>query len=170
MKADTRLLMDGMLFQESLFWAKVDRSGDCWEWTGSRYRNGYGQFGVTKDGKFAKALPHRISYAFTHGPIPLDMQIDHTCHNRACVNPEHLRLATCKQNRENLDRPIGNNTSGIRGVFRTRSKSSPWRAAVGHNGRQVHVGSFRTREEAEAAAIAKRIELHTFNDSDRSAA
>ena len=28
------------------FWAKVDRSGDCWLWQGSRYTNGYGYFHV----------------------------------------------------------------------------------------------------------------------------
>lgn len=163
--------LDGMTFQEDLFWAKVDKSGECWQWTGSLYRNGYGQFGVKRDGRFTKALPHRIAFAFANGPIPEGLQLDHVCHNRACVKPGHLRLATSKQNSENLGGPIGNNTSGVRGVFRTSKHcGKPWRAAVGHNGRQIHVGSYDTREEAEAAAIAKRLELHTFNDSDRSAA
>lgn len=155
-----------LTFQRNLFWSKVEKSAGCWLWSGSTYPNGYGQFGVKRAGKATKALAHRISYAFANGAIPGGMQIDHTCHNRACVNPEHLRLATSKQNRENLNGPIGNNTSGIRGVFRS-STGKPWRAAVGHHGRQVHVGTYHTREEAEAAVIARRIELHTFNDSDR---
>lgn len=42
-----------------------------------------------------------------------------------------------------------------------------WRAGVGHNGVKVNVGCFKTLEEAEAAVIAKRIELFTHNDADR---
>jgi hypothetical protein len=39
--------------------------------------------------------------------------------------------------------------------------------SVKHNGKSVYVGRFWTIEEAEAAVIAKRIELYTHNDADR---
>ncbi len=80
------------------FWSKVDRSGDCWQWTGARVR-GYGQFALL--GKAFQA--HRLTYADAHGyETPADVpMLDHTCHgddcpggescpHRACVNPAHL--------------------------------------------------------------------------------
>ena len=41
------------------FWGKVDvlNDGDCWEWSGGRYRNGYGSFYM--NGK--DRLAHRVS-------------------------------------------------------------------------------------------------------------
>ena len=140
------------------FWSKVDKSGGCWEWTGYRH-DGYGQFHL--DGKLTGA--HRISYAWLVGTIPEGKRIDHRCLNRSCVRPEHLRLATAKQNAENLSKRVG-----VRGV--TRKSPTRWQARVTHNYRHYHVGFFATPEEAEAAVIAKRNELFTHNDLDRTTA
>lgn len=145
------------------FWAKVDKSGDCWEWTAAKRPGGYGQFKL-KNHKQAAA--HRIAYELTNGPIPEGMQIDHICHNPGCVNPKHLRMVTVKQNIENRPNAMRNSKTGIRGVSK-HYKYDTWTAKVGHNYKIIHVGSFRSPEEAEAAARAKRIELHTHNDADR---
>lgn len=161
-----RVTIEDLSVDLDRFWAKVDKSGECWEWTASRTHNGYGEFRVWREGKYTLIRSHRLAYVLTHGLIPEGMQIDHICHNRACVNADHLRLATPRQNHENLSGPIGNNTSGVRGVFRAL-RGKPWRAAVGHEGKQIHLGKFDTREEAEAAAIAKRNEIYTHNDVDR---
>jgi uncharacterized protein with NRDE domain len=95
------------------------------------------------------------------------MFVDHVCHQRRCVNPDHLRLATNKQNLENRSGPPRNNTSGIIGVSRQGNK---WYAKVEHHKHQYYVGLFDHIEDAEAAVIAKRLELFTHNDADRMAA
>lgn len=76
------------------FWEKVDASGDCWEWTGAKTGGGYGNF---HDGKI-NVVAHRYAYARLVGPIPEGMVLDHLCRNHACVNPDHLRVVTRREN------------------------------------------------------------------------
>ena len=109
---------------------------------------------------------HRVSFELASGPIPGGLSIDHICHNRGCVRPEHLRLATAKQNAENLSGLRKDNTSGVRGVFWNKANRN-WRATICHNGALIYVGSYSTLAEAEAAVLAKRNELFTHNDLDR---
>ena len=150
----------------STFWPKVDKTATCWNWTGSKERKGYGRFGFRRNGKSMMFSAHRLAYQMTVAPIPEGMVIDHTCHNPSCVNPGHMRVATYKQNNENLLRAQTRNASGIRGVT-WHAPSKMWRARVGHMGEQYHLGSFKSKEEAGEAAKAKRLELFTHSDMDR---
>lgn len=93
--------------------------------------------------------------------------VDHACMVRECVNPNHLRLATVKQNNENLPGARSSSRSGIRGVF--QHANGRWYAYVIHDRRRIHLGGFDEALEAEAAAIAKRKELFTHNTLDRKA-
>lgn len=150
---------------EERFWAKVDKSGDCWIWTAHLFHDGYGQFATKTNGVTRTWRAHRISFEWSNGPIPDGMLIDHRCHNRACVNPDHLRLANRNQNNQNRLGAQSNSRSGIRGV--QRLPSGRWQARVRHKKQDIHVGIFDTAEEADAAVKAKRNELFTHNDLDR---
>jgi hypothetical protein len=152
---------------EERFWSKVDKSEGCWSWTGYVQKNGYGKF-RRDPGPMVTA--HRMSYELEHGDIPEGMQVDHMCHTRTCVNPSHLRLLTNKQNNENRRGPQANSVTGVRGVSPQKG-TGRFVAVVGKwNGPSHHVGTFASIEEAEAAVIAKRLELFTHNDLDRRAA
>lgn len=50
------------------FWEKVDKSGDCWLWTGSKHGFGYGRF-VVKKGESPRGA-HRLAYELSVGKIP----------------------------------------------------------------------------------------------------
>jgi len=134
-------------------------------WTAGKNIGGYGSF--TAFGRPASA--HRYSYETNVGPIPDKHDIDHICHNRACVNPDHLRATTRKQNIENQLGAMSHSRTGVRGVTPSRTKGK-WRADVAHHGFQHYLGVFDSVAEAEAAVIAKRNELFTHNDADRTAA
>jgi hypothetical protein len=76
------------------FWSKVDKSGDCWLWTGT-ITNRYGRFFLAH-GRMTPA--HRWAYESLVGPIPEGLTIDHLCRNPPCVNPDHLEPVTVQEN------------------------------------------------------------------------
>lgn len=66
--------------------------GSCWDWLGSLHNDGYAAWNV--GGRQIKV--HRASYLLFVGPIPKKRFVVHTCHDRACVNPDCLKLVTHK--------------------------------------------------------------------------
>jgi hypothetical protein len=82
------------------FWAKVDRSGNCWVWTGCINEWGYGAFMPYRAKQLVGA--HRYSWQLHHGPIPEGLCVLHHCDNPPCVNPEHLFLGTFQDNVDDM--------------------------------------------------------------------
>lgn len=144
---------------EERFWSKVDKTGDCWLWTAYCDSTGYGQFWC--DGGMVPA--HRFSYALVNGEIPEGLYVDHRCHQRNCVRPDHLRLVTHAQNQQNRRGANSNNATGVRGVYWSK-RDRKYQARVMLNGKRYHAGYYDTLEEAKAAVIAKRRELFTHDD------
>jgi len=76
------------------FWDKVLFTIDCWEWIAGKDKDGYGIFKLNY--KVLKA--YRYAYELYNGKIPEDLEIDHICENRKCVNPAHLKVVTHQEN------------------------------------------------------------------------
>jgi hypothetical protein len=87
------------------FWAKVQKTEGCWNWTAGGNGVGYGIIwsGVKRE------CAHRVSWELAHGPIPEGKWVLHRCDNPGCVNPEHLFL--------------GDNTANVRDMH---SKGRGW--------------------------------------------
>lgn len=141
------------------FWHNADRTGKCWIWTGHVDPQGYGRYKNT--------YAHRYAFELSKGkPILAGNQIDHMCHHRACVNPDHLRSVTNKQNGENRKGPNRNSTSGVRGVTWNK-RHQKWCAKFRHNGAYIYVGMFDSLDEAEKRVITRRNQVFTCNTKDR---
>lgn len=73
---------------------EVDPSG-CWLWTGFVKPDGYGSVKWRKTG----APAHRAVWESTFDiDLPEDLQLDHLCRVRRCVNPDHLEVVTAAEN------------------------------------------------------------------------
>lgn len=68
------------------FWARVDKSGDCWLWTGAVGGRGYGQLQY----RGRQWLAHRLAYTLAVGLIAKGLSV--------CVRPDHLWLGTYHEN------------------------------------------------------------------------
>lgn len=104
--------------KQEQFWAKVNKTDSCWEWTGTIMRGGYGHFSINNRYKQA----HRVSYQMNVGAIPAGLCVLHRCDNRRCVRPDHLFLGTQKDNAQDAIAK-GRFTTGERNGFRKKKEA-----------------------------------------------
>lgn len=128
---------------------------ECWPWEWSHTGDGYGRVHIPGT-PIKTRVASRVAYEVFVGEVPDDKLVDHTCHNRGCWNPKHLRLADQKQNMENRVDRAKNNTSGWRGIVKSRKR---WRPVVQHHGKKIYGKSYACPTAAGLAAISMRREL-----------
>lgn len=76
----------------------IDKNTWCWNWT-RQLHDGYGRI-------YFRGRPwhvHRVLYLWKYGELPeygngKKFVVDHICKNRACCNPDHLRILTNSEN------------------------------------------------------------------------
>lgn len=82
-----------MKYEDLLKDAKELENG-CIVWTKSCSKGGYGQKGVNG----IKMYTHRLVTEMFYGAPKPNQYALHSCDNPPCINPEHLRWGTAKQN------------------------------------------------------------------------
>lgn len=139
---------------EERFWSLVDCRGpdECWPWLG-KLSAGYGHISINN----ANRPAHRVAYELTYEAIPRELDADHKCRNRACVNPDHIQPATRSMNRQNLSGATKISQTGIRGVYWV-PRTNRYRAYPKFNGKTYHLGYFLDKNEAEKVVSAWRRE------------
>jgi HNH endonuclease len=86
------------------FWKRIDKNGPlppgnehlgrCWTWLGTMRSDGYGTY-VCRKTRYA---PHRVSKTLSGFVLSQNLELDHLCANRGCVNPAHLEEVTALVN------------------------------------------------------------------------
>lgn len=119
-------------------------------------KDGYGVIGI--DGKLYRT--HRVVWLYVHGNFP-NGYLDHINRNKADNRIENLREVSKAQNRENIDK-AKSNQSGFKGVW-LHKQTKKWCASIGYKGKNIHLGSFSSIEEAYNAYKQAAHLYHTIN-------
>lgn len=107
---------------------------------------------------------HRLAWLYVHGEWP-----KHTIDHKNCVRSdnriENLRDITREANMQNVkSAPRSNKSSGLLGASWHKA-AGDWRANIAVNGKKRHLGRFDTAEEAHAAYLKAKAELHPYADA-----
>lgn len=153
------------------FWSKVNKNGPvpahcpelgpCWVWTGAKRMRGYGAFRIGKQLVSAHRMVLGVVFAAERHRV-----VCHKCDNPACVCPEHLFIASQKENA--LDAIAKGRLKPIQ-AKRWEKGHKPFRALGQKNGRSkltnLDISSIRERggQMETYSQIARR-----YNISKRS--
>jgi len=109
-------------------------------------------------------MAHRLAFLFVYGIFP-EYEIDHKNGNRDDNRIENLRQATRSENGQN-QKKFKTNTSGFTGVSWCKYDKK-WNSRIRINGKLIHLGYFKTAQEAGEAYLSAKKKLHTFNPTQR---
>lgn len=119
---------------------------------GSLQTQGYQQIRV--DG--GRYLAHRLAWLYVHGEWPKGV-IDHINGIPLDNRIANLREADIQINAQNLHKARSDSLTGIQGITKVWNR---WRAQIHIDGSSRYLGSFATPEEAHAAYVAAKREIH----------
>jgi hypothetical protein len=123
---------------------------------GSKRKDGY--LGLKYRGQ--QYLAHRIAWLITYGSWPVQ-DVDHIDGNRSNNAIANLRDVSRAMNVQNVRAPrCSNEASGMLGVTKRGRK---WQASIWAGGRRSYLGLFSAPEEAHAAYVQAKRQLHPGN-------
>ena len=110
--------------------------------------------------KGKQAFAHRLAWLYMTGVWP-ENQIDHINGGRDDNRWVNLREADNGQNMQNISGPHGKTFTGELGVTFRRNR---FEARIQQGKKRLHIGTYKTKDEAVAAYLAAKLVLHTHND------
>jgi hypothetical protein len=107
---------------------------------------------------------HRLAWLYIYGEFPKN-HIDHINGNKKDNRIANLRECTNRENHQNITSQK-NSTSKYLGVSWS-NKHNKWFAQISFNYQKKYLGLFDNEEEAFAAYLKAKKQLHTFNPTVR---
>ena len=158
MLKDRRLrLIDGVFYSRAI-WRGQETKKEKWrEVSFSENNDGYLYFGLALNKVQHNLLQHRLVWYAHHQEWDIwdtsrDNLIDHKNKDKKDNRIANLRKVTNAENRQNQD---------SKGCYFIEA-SNKWNAQITINGKQEHLGSYDTYEEAHEVYLAKKRILHPF--------
>jgi len=157
--------MSLVTFERASALLRVDEGGHIyWRSSRSRARIGMpagclhsgGYRVVQVDGRLY--LAHRLVWLLTHGSWP-SQDIDHINGVRCDNRPDNLRDVDRATNIQNIRGPYSTSRTGLLGAYVCKATGG-FQSSIHANGRTVSLGYFTTAEEAHAAYMKAKRELH----------
>ena len=162
------------------FWLQVDVRDvqGCWQWQGWCTKKGYGRFWPGVDSSSQVAIAHRVAYQLARGLIPAGLYVLHSCDNRRCCNPTHLRLGTQADNmRDMVERGRSHSPKGevngrakltalqVLDIRRRRARGETGRSVAQYYGVTAVVVSDVARGESWQHVGGERTRSHTRHNN-----
>ena len=72
----------------------TDQGKECWEWPGATNDGGRPVISSYSIPRYA----YQVAYELRYGPVPKGLELHHTCWNKWCWNPDHVKPVTRQDN------------------------------------------------------------------------
>ncbi len=127
----------------------------CWIWLASLNSEGRPRVNPRRvNGRNGTDMAYRFTCEAVRGRKPAGLVHSHLCHNKLCVNPDHIIYETQSENLRRRDRLM--TAPGSVGRV-PNSKSGNWQARItDKNGRRFSIGSYPSEAAAWAAIEGHR--------------
>lgn len=149
------------------FVARIDRSGECWIWTGHRTKEGYGLVHV---GPSRRVYAHRLAYQLFVGEIVSGQFVCHRCDTPSCVRPEHLFAGTHTDNMRdaaskgrNAKQRHPERYRGENGSNAKLSEAQVLDARESHFARRESQRNLASRLRVSQSTVWRALHHHTFS-------
>ena len=120
-------------------------------------KKGYLLINLCNNGIAKHMRVHRlVAHAYLDNPEN-KLSVDHINNIKSDNRLENLRFASRQEQQHNIGIPK-NNTSGVKGVYYDKSRNY-WRAIIYINGKRIHLGYYKTLEEAKLVRQQKAREI-----------
>lgn len=145
--------------ETGLFTSKISRPGVSKGAPLGTIRKSNGYLQICLDRKLYYA--HRLAMIMLGYDIS-NVQIDHIDGLKLNNSEKNLRICRNNENTQNIKKPYKNNILGVLGVTRAKQKNG-YVAKIFHAKKYIHLGTFKTIDEASAAYISAKRLIHAFN-------